>query len=71
MIRISADGLRHFPDRVLKFFASVQEIESLAPETGFGLHQARQLIETLGGALEITSAEEEGATFVIHLPVEG
>ena len=71
MIRISAEGLRHFPDRVLKFFASVQKIESLDPETGFGLHQARQLIETLGGGLEIASTEEEGSTFVIHLPVKG
>jgi two-component system NtrC family sensor kinase len=71
IIRISADGLKQFPDRILNFFASGQEIESLDPETEFGLNKARQLVKTLGGTLEITSAKEEGSTFVIHLPVKG
>ncbi len=71
IIKISADGLKHFPNRVLNFFASGQEIESLDPETGFSLKKARQLVKTLEGTLEITSVEEEGATFVIHLPIKG
>ena len=71
IVRISADGLRRFPDRVLNFSASGQEAESQDPETGFGLNRACRLVKALGGALEIASAEEEGATFVIRLPVKG
>ena len=71
IVRISADGLKCFPDRVLNFFASGQEVESQDPETGFGLNRACQSVKELGGALEIASAEEEGATFVIRLPVKG
>jgi signal transduction histidine kinase len=40
------------------------------PGTGLGLFIARSIAEAHGGALEVWSAPEQGATFRLTLPVE-
>jgi light-regulated signal transduction histidine kinase (bacteriophytochrome) len=69
VIRISAGGVKHFPDRILRFFSSGQEIESLNPETMFRLDKVRQSVAAWGGTLEMNG--EEGPTFIIYLPIKG
>jgi len=41
------------------------------PGTGLGLFIARSIAEAHGGALEVQSAPEQGATFTLELPVAG
>ena len=41
------------------------------PGTGLGLFIARSIAEAHGGALEVQSAPEQGATFTLDLPLAG
>ncbi len=70
-IRISASGVKHFPDRILHFFSTGQEIESLNPETMFRLKKVLQSVTGLGGTFKIAETGEEGPTFIIYLPIKG
>jgi signal transduction histidine kinase/CheY-like chemotaxis protein len=38
---------------------------------GLGLFMARQIVEALGGAIEVVSAKGKGATFILKLPLAG
>jgi signal transduction histidine kinase len=41
------------------------------PGTGLGLFIARSIVEAHGGVLDVRSAPEQGATFVVELPLGG
>jgi signal transduction histidine kinase len=40
------------------------------PGTGLGLYIARSIVEAHGGALEVSSGPDAGATFTLSLPVD-
>src|SRR5262249_51781392 len=50
------------------FSKSVHEAASTAPGVGLGLALSRRLAAELGGRLELCSANDEGAAFVLTLP---
>ncbi|MGI8590229.1 MAG: PAS domain S-box protein [Nakamurella sp.] len=64
-IGIDAAGLEHIFDR---FYRTKQAVDVGIKGTGLGLAIARQMVETQGGRLTVTSVIGEGATFTMTLP---
>jgi PAS domain S-box-containing protein len=52
-----------------KFFRATNAQTHQTQGTGLGLYVVKQSVEQLGGSIEVTSRENEGAEFVINLPV--
>lgn len=52
-----------------EFFRASNARKSRIPGTGVGLAGVKDLVERFDGHLELTSAENEGTTFTIHLPL--
>ena len=56
---------------IFEKFGRVTGTSGTPPGTGLGLFIARSIAEAHGGALEVQSAPEQGATFTLELPVTG
>ena len=56
---------------IFEKFGRVTGSGDTRPGTGLGLFIARSIAEAHGGALEVQSAPEQGATFTLELPVAG
>jgi len=56
-------------ESIFEPYRRLSEPSSL-PGTGLGLSIARQLVDLLGGTLDVSSRPGEGATFVVRLPAE-
>jgi signal transduction histidine kinase len=55
--------------RIFEKFYRVDPHLSRAPSgTGLGLYIARELVQRMGGRLEVSSEPGAGATFVVELP---
>jgi len=52
-----------------KFFRATNAQTHQTQGTGLGLYVVKQSVEKLGGTIEVQSRENEGASFVVHLPV--
>lgn len=52
-----------------KFFRATNAQTHQTQGTGLGLYVVKQSVEQLGGTIDVTSRENEGAEFVINLPV--
>ncbi len=52
-----------------KFFRATNAQTHQTQGTGLGLYVVKQSVEKLGGAIEVQSRENEGATFSVELPV--
>ena len=61
---IPADELPHIFDR----YSRVKGHKHLAVGTGLGLAIVQSLVEAHGGKVTVTSAENEGSTFILQLP---
>jgi len=56
---------------IFEKFGRVTGTSGARPGTGLGLFIARSIAEAHGGALEVQSAPEQGATFTLELPLAG
>jgi signal transduction histidine kinase len=56
---------------IFEKFGRVTGTSGTRPGTGLGLFIARSIAEAHGGALEVQSAPEQGATFTLELPLAG
>jgi two-component system phosphate regulon sensor histidine kinase PhoR len=56
---------------IFEKFGRVTGSGATRPGTGLGLFIARSIAEAHGGALEVQSAPEQGATFTLELPLPG
>jgi signal transduction histidine kinase len=56
---------------IFEKFGRVTGSGATRPGTGLGLFIARSIAEAHGGALEVQSAPEQGATFTLELPLAG
>jgi two-component system phosphate regulon sensor histidine kinase PhoR len=56
---------------IFEKFGRVTGSGATRPGTGLGLFIARSIAEAHGGALEVQSALEQGATFTLELPLAG
>ena len=56
---------------IFEKFGRVTGTDGMRPGTGLGLFIARSIAEAHGGALEVQSAPEQGATFTLDLPLAG
>jgi signal transduction histidine kinase len=56
---------------IFEKFGRVTGTDGMRPGTGLGLFIARSIAEAHGGALEVQSAPEQGATFTLELPLAG
>ncbi|MEM9191635.1 MAG: ATP-binding protein [Myxococcota bacterium] len=54
-----------------RLFARYEQGPAEAGGTGLGLALVRQLVTTLGGTVEASSIEGEGATFTVTIPIRG
>ncbi len=54
-----------------KFFQADSSLTKESPGTGLGLAIAKELSSLLGGRLELKSSPGHGATFTVHLPIDG
>lgn len=55
--------------RVTERFYRAANVDGTMPGTGIGLAGAKQIVEQHGGTVEIQSAEQEGTTVTIKLPI--
>jgi signal transduction histidine kinase len=55
---------------IFEKFGRVTGAGATRPGTGLGLFIARSIAEAHGGALEVHSAPEQGATFTLELPAQ-
>jgi PAS domain S-box-containing protein len=73
-IAVTDTGIGISKEAQKKLFARFSQADSSTSRqyggTGLGLAIVRQLSELLGGRVELQSAPNEGATFVVYLPVE-
>jgi CheY-like chemotaxis protein/anti-sigma regulatory factor (Ser/Thr protein kinase) len=72
LLRVRDDGIGMSPAQMAGLFQPFNRLgrESSAIEgTGIGLHLARQLVELLGGRLEIASEEGAGTEATLRLPL--
>jgi signal transduction histidine kinase len=51
-----------------KFYRSGPELTRAQGGTGLGLYISRELVQRMGGRLDVRSAPGAGATFVVELP---
>ncbi len=71
VIIINAHEFGMLPDRLAHSLELFPAEETLEPETGFELKEARRWISELEGSLMIEMKKEEGPVFVVLLPVKG
>ena len=57
------------PQLFTKFFRASNAQAHQTQGTGLGLYVVKQSVELLGGRIEVTSAENQGARFVATIPV--
>ncbi len=65
-VGISESDLEHLFESFNRLHAENSDIEG----TGMGLVITRQLVELMGGRLEVSSVKDEGSTFTVSLPAE-
>lgn len=58
-----------FPHIASRFFRAQNATELEIPGTGIGLYIIREILEALGGRMEIASVENEGTTVTIFIPL--
>jgi PAS domain S-box-containing protein len=66
-IGIPAQDLPHISGR---FFRAQNATEMEIPGTGIGLYIIKEILEAIGGRMEIDSVENEGTTVTIFLPLQ-
>ncbi len=66
-IGIPAHDLPHITSR---FFRAQNATQMEIPGTGIGLYIIKEIMEALGGRMEITSVENEGTTVTVSIPLE-
>lgn len=73
MIAVRDHGIgipaQDLPDVSSRFFRAQNATEMEIPGTGIGLYIIKEIMESLGGRMEINSVENQGATFTIFLPL--
>lgn len=72
-IKVSDDGIGipedDLPKMFSKFFRASNALAIQAEGTGLGLYVVKQSVEKLGGSLQLETAENQGASFTIVLPL--
>ncbi|GAC1320228.1 MAG: hypothetical protein NVSMB2_16050 [Chloroflexota bacterium] len=56
--------------RVFERFQRASNVERRIGGTGIGLASARHIIESHGGTISVSSDENAGSTFTLHIPIE-
>jgi signal transduction histidine kinase len=71
-IAVSDDGIgfdERYAQRIFRVFERLHG-RGVYPGTGIGLALCRKIVERHGGTITATSAPDEGATFLVKLPLE-
>ena len=69
-IAITDNGGGVPPEAIKKIFEPFYTTKSVGKGTGLGLSVSHDIVSALGGRIEVSSGNEGGTTFTIHLPVD-
>jgi signal transduction histidine kinase len=67
LVRDNGEGMN--PAELSRIFEPFYTTKAPGQGTGLGLATTHRIIEQHGGQIEVTSAIDEGTTFIIHLPL--
>ena len=71
-IRVEDNGVGIPPENLGRifepYFTTNGHDEAVSPGSGLGLTLCRDIVESMDGHIEVSSAPDQGATFRIHLP---
>jgi signal transduction histidine kinase len=71
-IEVKDTGMGIYPDDMThifeRFYRGRQTSQSNLPGTGLGLAITKELVESLGGRISVSSQPEKGSTFTVQLP---
>jgi two-component system NtrC family sensor kinase len=70
-ISVTDNGIGISPENIKKIFSPFFTTKPLGKGTGLGLSVCYGIVDSLGGAMEVTSQKNEGTTFSVRLPVAG
>lgn len=65
-IGVSKENLPHIFDR---FYQTGDSATRQGEGTGIGLALTKELVELMGGTIDVTSMLDQGTTFIVHLPI--
>lgn len=65
---IAVDSLMDVFDPLVRFAAPPGEDQKPSTSLGLGLFISREIVVAHGGRIEVTSTEEDGTAFAVHLP---
>ena len=72
IVSVSDTGIGIKPDDIEKLFTKFERVDleqnSTVEGTGLGLAITKNLLEMMGGDIEVNSVYNEGSTFIIYLP---
>jgi signal transduction histidine kinase len=74
LLEVADTGIGIAPDNLARIFLPFEQVEPVQrksiPGVGLGLALVRQIVENLGGKVELASALDSGSTFRVLLPSE-
>lgn len=69
-IRVTDQGVGMPPEQIDRAFIPFEQMSSDSDGAGLGLAIVNQLVQVMGGSIEIASTPQKGTTFRIELPLE-
>jgi PAS domain S-box-containing protein len=67
-LTVADNGVGIGPEHLPKIFGMFYRATESSPGSGLGLYIVQEIVQTLGGAIGVESAPEEGTTFTVRIP---
>jgi signal transduction histidine kinase len=67
-LEVSDNGIGIPEDQIANLFKMFFKVKSEHPGSGLGLYILKQVVDSLGGRIAVTSILKKGSTFTVYLP---